>query len=258
MIGQGQWLFRWRSYLPFMTVPVLVFALRDAWAVHQSMGALTDQLWEGLCVALALLGSVIRGATIGYVPRETSGRNTKRQKAAQLNMTGMYSIVQHPLYLGNFVMFLAMALWPGVWWFAALCALAFWLYYERIMLAEEHFLSSRFGEQHGRWAAATPVFVPTPRQWRPWGRPFSARQVLKREYSGWFLIVAYFALAEVLERTVVPNRVASLRVPLALFAAGTFAFVVLRTLKKNSSRATCRDGDGPIPSSPDESPTQQT
>ncbi|MGC9453013.1 MAG: methyltransferase family protein, partial [Oceanipulchritudo sp.] len=46
----------------------------------------------------------------------TSGRNTKQQVAYSLNTTGFYSVVRNPLYLGNFFMYLGIALFTHHWW----------------------------------------------------------------------------------------------------------------------------------------------
>jgi hypothetical protein len=134
----------------------------------------------------------VRAATVGCSARGTSGRNRHAQAAASLNTTGMYSIVRHPLYVGNYLMWLGVAALPGVWWLPVLVSLAFWLYYERIMLAEEEFLSERFGDGFAQWAARTPAFIPRPGLWCRSTCRFSFRLVLQREYSGLFLLVLTF------------------------------------------------------------------
>ena len=53
---------------------------------------------------------------MGFAPRGTSGRNTLGQVAEVLNTSGMYSVVRNPLYLGNFVIWLGLALFIKVWW----------------------------------------------------------------------------------------------------------------------------------------------
>ena len=95
-IAAGNRLFRWRSYLPLALVPLALLALREAGAPAGG-----TQLWRLGCLGLSLVGFAIRCVTKGTVPKGTSGRNTKRLKAAALNTTGMYSVVRHPLYLGD-------------------------------------------------------------------------------------------------------------------------------------------------------------
>jgi len=104
-----------------------------------------DRAWELFCLGVSLLGLYIRVMTIGYRPHGTSGRNTHGQVAETLNTEGMYSITRHPLYLGNYFNWLGLALFTHDWWLPVIVSLAFWLYYERIMFAEESFLEEKFG-----------------------------------------------------------------------------------------------------------------
>jgi steroid 5-alpha reductase family enzyme len=99
-------------------------------------------------------------------------------------------VVRHPLYLGNYLMWLGVALLSGAWWAPVIASLVFWLYYERIMFAEEEFLRRRFGGDFTAWAAATPAFLPRWRAWRPPLERFSLLTVLRREHSSLLALVA--------------------------------------------------------------------
>ncbi|MEI3423359.1 MAG: hypothetical protein V8R91_21190 [Butyricimonas faecihominis] len=44
--------------------------------------------------------------------------------------------------------------------FIAIFVLAYWLYYERIMYAEEQFLRNKFGVAYINWAEITPTILP--------------------------------------------------------------------------------------------------
>ena len=76
--------------------------------------------------------------------------------------------------------------------------LIFGLYYERIMFAEEEFLRNKFGKQFEEWAENTPAFIPNLSEWKPPSLPFSIRPVLKKEYQGFFAIIAIFTFLEVI------------------------------------------------------------
>ncbi|WP_317038972.1 hypothetical protein ACF3NR_05840 [Vaginella massiliensis] len=52
----------------------------------------------------------------------------------------MYSMVRQPLYLSNFLMWIAPAMLTGNFWFIVAFCLFYWVYYERFMYAEEQFL----------------------------------------------------------------------------------------------------------------------
>src|SRR5689334_21586787 len=83
--------------------------------------------------------------------------------------TGMYSLVRHPLYLGNYFLWLGVVLVSRVWWAPVLAILVFWLCYERIMFAEEAYLRQQFGDAFGEWAQRTPAVLPAFTHWRPPG-----------------------------------------------------------------------------------------
>lgn len=97
----GSWLFQWRSYLPLGLIGVVLMAMRGY--RYPGDSETLDHLWEALCLLISLFGLGIRIVTVGHTPEATSGRNTKRQVVGTLNTTGMYSLVRHPLYLGNFL-----------------------------------------------------------------------------------------------------------------------------------------------------------
>lgn len=193
--ASGNWLFQRRGYLPLLLFPlVLVAAHRSPYlAGDRGMGL----AWEMFCLCLALLGLAVRVGTVGFVPRETSGRNTAGQVAGSLNTTGFYSIVRHPLYFGNYLMWLGVALYPRSWWAPVVVSLVFWLYYERIMFAEEEFLRRRFGPPYLAWAATTPAFIPRPARWRRSAFRFSLLTVLRREYSTLLSLIASLTALEV-------------------------------------------------------------
>jgi len=185
---QGNWLFRKRSFLPLLIVIVgggrYIFLLyHETVAVHYWW---VDFLF--LCVGFFGLG--IRILTVGFTPKGTSGRNTGAgQIAEQLNTAGIYSLVRHPLYLGNFFMWIAPVLILTDPWFTLFFCAFYWLYYERIMYAEEQFLRKKFGDIYLDWANKTPAFFPKFSLYKKSDFQFSFKNVLKREYNGFFGLV---------------------------------------------------------------------
>ena len=79
----GNWLFRRRGYLPLLLFPLVLYA---TW--HSPDRTTPGARWNALCVALAIGGLTLRGATVGFVPKDTSQRNTGRPQAEALNTTG--------------------------------------------------------------------------------------------------------------------------------------------------------------------------
>uniref|UniRef100_A0A7C3ZA96 DUF1295 domain-containing protein n=1 Tax=Desulfobacca acetoxidans TaxID=60893 RepID=A0A7C3ZA96_9BACT len=228
----GNWLFRWRSYLPLVLLVLAVPAAADA-ARRLGDHPLT-MAWEVLCLTVAFLGLAVRFLTVGYVPAGTSGRNTLKQQAAALNSTGMYSVVRHPIYLGNFLMWLGVALLPRCWWFTVITLLVFWLYYERIMFAEEFFLLSQFGDQYREWASQTPAFIPKPANWVKPDLPFSLKSAIAREYSTFFALTAIFIAFDLIMGWFARGSLRPGRFTLTLFVVGLLTYSAVRFLKKNT------------------------
>ncbi|MDR1480850.1 MAG: isoprenylcysteine carboxylmethyltransferase family protein [Planctomycetaceae bacterium] len=233
MQSQGRWLFRWRSYLPLMFSILFIPAF---WDFHHPFDSHNmDLTWEGFCLFVGMLGLVIRCLVIGYVPKNTSGRNTHEQIADTLNTTGLYSLVRNPLYLGNFFMWSAPILFLHHWWLYAVYVLAFILYYERIIVTEENFLVQKFGETYINWATKTPVIFPKKLKWQQPTMPFSWRTVIRREYHGFYGLVAVMTAMEHIGEVVVHHAVVLDPVWVGLFCISTTIYLSVRILAKFTS-----------------------
>lgn len=114
-----------------------------------------------------------------------------------------------------------------------LFVLAFSLYYERIMYAEEQFLTRKFPERHRSWSRDIPAFFPKFSAWRRPIEEFSLWKVLRQEKKNGlvaiFLIFTFFHLAELF----VEERLAVDYVLLGLTAASVLLYLALRCLKKS-------------------------
>jgi len=229
----GVWLFRWRSYLPLVMLGLVIFGLRHfryPGGSHQ-----WDQVWDFACFVLSLSGIGVRVAAVGCAPKGTSGRNVKNQVADTLTTTGMYSIARHPLYLGNFLIGLGILLFPRLWWITLLYVLTFWLYYERIMFAEEEFLRRKFGAPYLEWADRTPAFFPNLSRWQPTQMSFSIRWALKREYASVFGVIAVYTFLEVAGDFFAEGRLVVDTIWLAIFVTGAVGYALLRFIGKKTT-----------------------
>jgi hypothetical protein len=169
---------------------------------------------------------------VAFVPESTSGRGTGKPSASRLNTTGMYSVVRNPLYLGNFLTYAAPVLFVRIWWVLLIFILAFTLYYERIIFAEETFLREKFGEEYISWASKTPAFLPRLRNWTKPDLPFSWRMALSREYHGVFGLISSLFLMELASDFRV-NKELSLDLVWAIFfISGTVFYMITRFLVK--------------------------
>ena len=221
----GNWLFKHRSYLPLTILPLLFYSLFTQVVISFNL-----LFYIGL--SISLLGECIRIITVAFTPAGTSGRNTKQQQADSLNQTGIYSIVRHPLYLGNFLIFLGPFIFAGNICSIIIFILSFWIYYERIMYAEETFLISKFGSEYENWSSKTPAFIPKIASYTPTKSIFSFRKVLEGEYSGIYGVFAIFTLLLAFRNYNLNIAPIISNAWKGIFMGNTLIFITLRTLKK--------------------------
>lgn len=193
---QGNWLFKYRSFLPLIVLFIgTVLYLRTEFYPETFILEETpyEIYYETIALVISLIGLFIRVYTVGHTPKNTSGRNTTQgQVADTLNTTGIYSIVRHPLYLGNFLMWFGPTMLTGHFWFIIAFVLFYWVYYERIMFAEEQFLRNKFDILYLDWAKNVPAFIPSFKNFKKPNLPLSWKKVLKKEKNGLFALFLIF------------------------------------------------------------------
>jgi len=192
---QGVKLFKYRGTIPIIIL--LVALALHWWRSSQSISTfefVDTTYYQLICLAVSLLGLYIRIHTLGFAKKNTSGRNTSKQIADSVNTTGCYSVMRHPLYVGNFLMWFGIGLLTGSIWFNLFFILSFWLYYERIMYAEESFLIGKFGEEYTNWSKSVPPFIPKLSGWKNSDLGFSWVKIIRQEKSGIAALFVVFML----------------------------------------------------------------
>jgi len=131
---------------------------------------------------------------------------------------------------------LGVTLFLQVWWLALIVWVGFWIYYERIILAEENFLRNKFGDIFLKWADKTPVFFPNFKNWNKPNLPFSFKTVLRREFSTFFGIVAALTFLDIAVDLFAEGKI-ELSLPwVVLFVFALIIYIVVLTLKKKTNR----------------------
>jgi protein-S-isoprenylcysteine O-methyltransferase Ste14 len=194
MEKQGNFLFKYRGQFP-----IILFILAVPFIYLTDYNNISEQgqnYFLYTAITLSAIGFLVRFYTIGTTPQGTSGRNTKEQVATVLNSTGMYSLLRHPLYLGNYLIWLGIAVATFNIYFAVIMSLLFWVYYERIMFAEERFLEGKFGDSYLNWSNTLPAFIPAVFNFKKSDTPFSIITVLRREYASVLASIIGFTFVE--------------------------------------------------------------
>ena len=227
--NQGNFLFKYRGILP------LVFLIAGLGALVQTLLQKTGfqdpeikEIYRFFALLISIAGLGIRVYAVGHTPKNTSGRNTDGQLADELNTTGIYSTVRHPLYLGNFFMWLGVALLTENVWFIVSFIFLYWVYYERIMYAEASFLIKKFGNIYLDWAKRTPAFIPSFKNHQAPKLTFSWKKILKKEKNGFFAIFLVYFIFQCLQNLINGDKILSLN---WLFYAAIFSGVIYLFLK---------------------------
>ena len=227
-ISSGNWLFKYRSIIPFFIfIPIILFIYHFPSYFFSNIPN-----WSYYCISISLFGELIRIITVAYVPVGTSGRNTKKQRAKYLNTTGIYSTVRHPLYLGNFFIWLGILMYFFNIWLFIITSLIYLLYYERIMFAEENYLLERFGNRYKIWSNKTPIIIPSITWYEKSNNSFSIRTIFLREYTGLFGLFVGFTLLEIFKSFCKMGYI-SISVEWIIFSViALILYISFRSLKK--------------------------
>jgi protein-S-isoprenylcysteine O-methyltransferase Ste14 len=228
----GNWLFKRRSWLPlaFIVIGIIVLYLTNRQAI---LFSLTEEL---IFLGVSLFGEAIRIYTVGYAPKNTSGRNTAAgQIADELNTTGIYSLVRHPLYVGNFFMWLGPVLFVRTLVLVIFFILVYWLYYERIMFAEEQFLRGKFGDVYDKYSEKVRAIIPRIRGFVKPALPFSFKSVLRREHNSFVNIFILFVLLDLFRNFFLSERIYLTPIWIYIGVVAGLIWVMIRLIHKRTS-----------------------
>jgi protein-S-isoprenylcysteine O-methyltransferase Ste14 len=192
-------------------------------------------VWQVAAFAIALSGLLIRIIAIGTAPAGTSERSTTTPRASELRTSGLYSVVRHPLYLGNTLTAVGFACFTTVWYLPVIVALIGILYHERIAAREEVFLESRFGEGFLQWADSVPAMIPRLSGYVRSTTPFVWRRIAGREFHGLFVIGAVLFVLDLARAALATGRLVFDPFWTALFLLTAAIFVICTLLKKTTN-----------------------
>jgi protein-S-isoprenylcysteine O-methyltransferase Ste14 len=215
-----------------MMLPLFLLGLLDARFSGPASPAV--RVWQFAALAVALSGLVVRVIAIGTAPAGTSERSTTSPRASELRTSGLYSIVRHPLYLGNTLTAIGFACFTTTWYLPVIVALLGILYHERIAAREEVFLESRFGQAFLQWADRVPAVTPRLSGYARSTSPFVWRRVAGREFHGLFVIGAVLFVLDVARAALATGRIVFDPFWTSLFLLTAAIFVVCTLLKKTT------------------------
>ncbi|MBP7571202.1 MAG: DUF1295 domain-containing protein [Acidobacteria bacterium] len=229
----GDFLFRWRGYLPLVMLPFFALGLLDA-GLPQPVPAFIRGV-QVVAVAIALAGLAVRVVAIGTAAEGTSERSTVNPRASRLRTTGLYSLMRHPLYAGNTVTAIGLAAFTTRWYLPVIVLLLGLLYHERIAAREEAFLEDRFGKAFREWADQVPAMLPLVTRYRRADVPFGWRRPLGSEFHGLMTIASVVFVLDLFRSWLATGRLVFDPLWTGLFLAAAALFAGCTVLKKTTS-----------------------
>lgn len=188
----GNFGFHYRGLLIPFTLATLLVVTRPSEALR------ADAVVRGVTFAgitIALLGQAIRLFVIGFAYIKRGGKD-RRIYADDLVTEGVYAHVRNPMYVGNFLILVGLAIiWGSPLAFAIGVPLVGFLYFS-IVVSEEAYLRDKFGAAYDAYARDVNRFVPRLAGLRDTvqGSHYDWRKALRKEYGtphglGWGILL---------------------------------------------------------------------
>jgi protein-S-isoprenylcysteine O-methyltransferase Ste14 len=188
MVKLGNFFFHYRNGLFPL---VFVFALLVGNPKYPFGRADLDAVFDLTAVVVTMLGEALRALTIGYEYIIRGGRN-RQVYATTLVQGGVFAHCRNPLYLGNVLIVLGMALVINSTAFYLIFVPFVLLAYATMVAAEEAYLRGKFGAEYDDYCRRVN------RWWPSWtgfsrsveGMRFNWRRLVVKEFNTAFVVAA--------------------------------------------------------------------
>ena len=185
LIRLGRWLFGRRTWLPLPMVAALLLVPASPRATWFSTRL------GGIGVLVVLAGESMRLWAVHHIGAIS---RTRSDRLGPLIVTGPFSLVRNPLYLGNVAPWLGLALSARLFYVAPVIVALLTLEYHAIVTWEEWLLHERLGEPYRAYMQQVPRWVPRLRRPTPGAAPFSWRDTVFSERGTLIAIAAGYSL----------------------------------------------------------------
>lgn len=143
MVEIGNFFFKYRNWIFILFYAALFI---PSWPLFSPKDFGNQYYWIPIISGLIItcLGQLIRGLTIGLAYIVRGGKEGKPY-AEGLVTEGIFNHCRNPLYVGNILMLLGVGILANSLVYVAIVIPVFLFIYQAIVLAEENFLSGKFG-----------------------------------------------------------------------------------------------------------------
>jgi protein-S-isoprenylcysteine O-methyltransferase Ste14 len=231
----GKFLFRYRNMLAPLLFILAAVVGRPSYPLGR---ADLNIALDIIGVLVGLSGQALRVVTIGYQYIKRGGQD-RQVYANTLVEGGVFAHCRNPLYVGNILMAVGLALIMHSLVFYLIFVPLVVFAYICIVAAEEDFLRAKFGPEYEAYCRRVNRWLP---RWKGWkrstaGMSFNWRRVLLKEYNTFFMYIATLAAAEIWSRYRVagPSALPGSALVIAALALWLALYVLVRSLKKTGA-----------------------
>jgi len=233
LIAAGNFFFRYRNMLfPAFIAATLLFC-SPTFAFGDRV---LDMVMDLVGAAIALAGQGLRMLTIGYEYIVRGGREGKVY-AEDLVQGGVFAHSRNPLYLGNLLIIIGLAVMVHSLPLYIIGVPFFISVYASIIAAEENFLRGKFGAEYEAYCARVNRIWPNWKGFRQSieGMRFNWRRLAIREYGTMFgLAIAFIGISALtLYQALGDEAWPDIRALLWWLLPVTAAYLAVRFLKKS-------------------------
>lgn len=191
LLTQGKLFYKHRAWFNILIIIVLLplYLIRDNNPDSLiSSSLIFETLYDISLLILSLFGLFIRIYAKGYSPKRFFFPEN----------SGLYSLMRHPIYFSNYIIWLGMVALSFNLWFVIVYTLAYILYYERIMFAEEEFLIKKYQDKYLDYSSNTSILYPKFSNYIKPKREFDFSKVINKELDYYILIIMVFTLLNII------------------------------------------------------------
>jgi protein-S-isoprenylcysteine O-methyltransferase Ste14 len=226
----GNFLFKHRSFTPIPLI-ILVFIIFKPVNLEEK-----NIIINLVGLLISLLGETIRIFAVGFSFPGTSGREMYL-RADTLNITGIYSLVRNPLYIGNFLMFSGLVVVFSNLFAVLVFALFLIVQYYFIILAEEDYLKGKYGQEYESYRSQVRRIIPGFGNYKKNQNPFSLKRVIFKENDSLFNMLMMFLLVLLYKERIFNARISR---PLVYIIPGGILIVLYIIVKIIKKRGTAK------------------
>lgn len=183
-IAVGDFLFKWRDMVfPLIFIPMAAF-IRPVLFMGDERA---DWALDAFGLLVGLSGQLIRAIVIGLAYIKRGGKD-KKIFANTLVVQGVFAHCRNPLYVGNFLMIVGLAiLHNSPWMYLVVIPIFAWAYW-CIVMAEERFLCGKFGPEYQAYCRTVNRFIPSLKGLRTTlgSMEFDWARLVRKEYGTTF------------------------------------------------------------------------